>query len=131
MSAMKSAQEASEKFLFKMMSLFVSSPTLSLNAAPHSFVGPHQSTRSLQEFSQRPSADGRCTSTSFVGAVGNSVCSVWLFQLEEFVKTTQCTLMPRLPPIDVDSEQADLPEVLVAIQLLDKIHQMLMDDDGC
>ena len=45
----------------------------------------------------------------------------------DFVKTMQCTLMPRLPPIDVDSEQADLPEVLVAIQWLDRIHQMLID----
>ena len=75
--------------------------------------------RPLQEFAQWPSANGRCTSTSFVSVVGSSVFFVaearFFFGTAVHVLNS---LQSRLPPIDVDSEQADLPEVLVAIQRL-------------
>ena len=115
-------QEASEKFLFKMMSLFVSSSSLS-TLSPMRCWGFQDSTiyqtgevlgfaygrvyrfgwqkssigrllgswvaayvkhttslallRPLQEFAQWPSANGRCTSTSFVSVVGCSVLCSW------------------------------------------------------
>ena len=76
--------------------------------------------RPLQEFAQWPSANGRCTSTSFVSVVGSLVFCSWNQSFFCFCTAVHVlnSLQSRLPPIDVDSEQADLPEVLVAIQRL-------------
>ena len=124
-----SAQEASEKFLFKMMSLFVSSPVaercskdLDMVVGRRDRFGFHGHVvaafclRSLQELAQRPTSDGRCSGASSLSVATRSKRFYSLYSPFKDLGVSM-----RLPPID-EAEQADLPEVLVAIQQPDGTH---------